>query len=238
MLKHAAIAFAVIALSATSAAAQGRGKGNKGKVPPGHMPPAGLCKVWYDGVPPGRQPRGAMTCAQAERIAARDGVRVIYGDGRDARGQGGGVWDRDDDRRYPGDSRYPGDIRYPGDDRYPDDDRYPETRGRTDRRRPTDQSTGTRGRAIPRPGTSTQLGTRVDSIAAENGYRDGLVKGREDLEDGDSFDPNRHSWYRSADRGYTSRAGSKDAYRDEYRRGFIRGYDAAYVTGSRTRVRR
>lgn len=91
---------------------------------------------------------------------------------------------------------------------------------------------------MPRPGTSTPFGARFNSIAAENGYRDGLVKGREDLEDGDSFDPNRHSWYRSANRGYTSRHGSKEAYRDEYRRAFVRGYDAAYVTSDRTRVRR
>ncbi|HEX6323307.1 MAG TPA: hypothetical protein VFZ36_06245 [Vicinamibacterales bacterium] len=231
MVKHAALAFAVIALTATSAAAQGRGKGNNGKVPPGHMPPAGLCKVWYDGVPPGRQPRGSMNCREAERIAARDGARVVYGDGRATRGQreqrgGGGVLDRDGDGR----------IDLPG--RYPGDGRYPEDRGRTDRRRPTDQSTEPRGRAIPRPGTSTRLGAGLGSIAAENGYRDGLVKGREDLEDGDSFDPNRHSWYRSADRGYTSRDGARDTYRDEYRRGFIRGYDAAYVTGGRTRTRR
>ena len=218
MLKHVAVAFAVIALSATSAAAQGRGNGKgKGKVPPGHMPPAGLCKVWYEGVPPGRQPRANMNCGEAERIAARDGARVIYGDGRNDRNQGsggGGVWDRNGDGRVDRDRNGDGRI----------------DTGRTDRRRPTGDASEPRGRAIPRTGGSTtQFGGRLNSLAADAGYRDGLLKGREDLEDGDSFDPNRHSWYRSADRGYTSRDGSKDTYRDEYRRGFLRGYDAGYA---------
>jgi hypothetical protein len=136
MIKHVAIATALLALAATSADAQGRGN-SKGKVPPGHMPPAGLCRVWYDGVPPGRQPR-PTSCAEAERTAARDrGARVIYSEGRDSRrqGAGGGVFDR-----YPDDRRYPG---YPGDTRNPDD-------SRTDRRRPTGDSRETGGRAIPR----------------------------------------------------------------------------------------
>lgn len=165
------------------------------------MPPAGLCRVWHDGVPPGRQPR-AMNCAEAERIAARDGgARVIYGDGRDSRRQGaggGGVYDR-----------YPGDIRYPGDTRYPDD-------SRTDRRRPTGESRRTGGRAIPRteryPASGDarrptgRAGTPFQSAAAASGYRDGL----------------------SADRGYTSRYGAKSSYQADYRRGFLEGYYDAY----------
>lgn len=193
------------------------------------MPPAGLCRVWYDGVPPGRQPR-ATDCAEAERIAARDGsARVIYGDGRDSRRQGaggGGVYDR-----YPGDTRYPGDIRYPGDRRYPDD-------SRTDRRRPTDDNRRTGGRAIPRTGRSpssedarrpgSRAGTPFPSPAAASGYRDGLVKGEEDARDRDRYDPSRHAWYRSADRGYSSRYGAKSRYQSDYRRGFLEGYNDAY----------
>ncbi len=26
------------------------------RVPPGHMPPPGLCRIWYPGTPPGKQP--------------------------------------------------------------------------------------------------------------------------------------------------------------------------------------
>ena len=110
----ALIAFAVLA---SVAEAQGRGH-KAGKVPPGHLPPAGLCRVWYDGVPPGHQPR-ATSCANARYEAARSGGRVIYGGGsRDDRD------DRYDRDRYP-DDRYPRD-QYP-DGRYPDA-RYPDGR--------------------------------------------------------------------------------------------------------------
>jgi hypothetical protein len=62
-------------------------------VPPGHRPPAGMCRVWYDNVPPGRQPR-ATDCSTAELVAARHGARVLYGD-RARHGK-----KRRDDRRY------------------------------------------------------------------------------------------------------------------------------------------
>ena len=48
------------------------------------------------------------------------------------------------------------------------------------------------------------------TVPYQNGYRDGLEKGREDAGDRDSFDPVRHSRYRSADHGYNSRYGPKD----------------------------
>jgi len=46
-------------------------------VPPGQRPPAGLCRVWIDGVAPGRQPR-ATSCATA-RANAPANSRIIYG---------------------------------------------------------------------------------------------------------------------------------------------------------------
>ena len=104
------------------------------RVPPGHLPPAGLCRVWYDGVPPGRQP-APVDCDVAERQAARGGraASVVYGAGArrgDDRRDRDGRWERDDrdggryDPRYPDgrdDPRYPNgrydpryDPRYPG----------------------------------------------------------------------------------------------------------------------------
>ncbi len=58
--------------------AQSRG-GNHG-VPPGQLPPAGMCRVWIDGVAPGRQPR-ATDCASARANVPANG-RVIYGSNR------------------------------------------------------------------------------------------------------------------------------------------------------------
>lgn len=216
-MKRVALAFLLAGLVASPAFAQGRGK-NKQGIPPGHLPPDGLCRVWYDGVPPGRQP-GPMNCYEAERIASRDrGARVIYGGGsrqnapvyRDDRGYPGEIW-RDDDRRDRSGSRpnpdgqnrtgraVPRGGQYPDSYPYPDA-RYPQQRG----------------------------GYGYESEGFRRGYEDGLVKGREDVRDRDSFDPARHSWYRSADRGYNSRYGSREEYRTEYRRGFLSAYESVH----------
>ena len=73
------IAAAATMLLPAALAAQGRGRGgNKGHVPKGHMPPSGLCRVWYDGVPPGHQP-APTRCDVAEADAYYNGGRVIYG---------------------------------------------------------------------------------------------------------------------------------------------------------------
>jgi hypothetical protein len=148
--------------------------------------------VWYEGVPPGRQPR-PTDCDEAERVASRDrNARVIYGSNTDRRN--GGWWDPREDRGRAVPRSFP----YP--DRYPSGGRYPNTRGTY----------------------------RYANVAFDNGYNDGLDKGREDARDRDSYDPNRHSRYRSADRGYEGRYGSKDQYRDVYRDGFLAGYNDAY----------
>ena len=85
---------------------RGRGRGNRGddsyrgyrtlRVPPGHYPPRGACRVWYEGRPPGRQPR-ATSC---ERLYGRVpyGAFILYN---------GNAWDADYDwygheRRYRG----------------------------------------------------------------------------------------------------------------------------------------
>ena len=76
------------------------------------------------------------------------------------------------------------------------------------------------------PTTGTQGG--VNRAAYDNGFRDGLEKGREDVRDNDSFDPVRHSRYRSADRGYNSSYGTKEQYKLVYRDGFEAGYAQGY----------
>lgn len=136
-LRHAAVhrgAIAALAgiLSLASVAtleAQGRGRDNdRGRsaqgIPPGHLPPPGECRVWYDNRPPGQQPP-PTSCGTARATAARDGGRVIYGDG--ARRGDRGADRRDDDRRRDRECDEKdrrkgecGDVR----DRYPD--RYPD----------------------------------------------------------------------------------------------------------------
>lgn len=57
---------------------QSRGRRSAARrVPPGHMPPAGMCRIWIDGVPPGRQP-APTDCSTAERTRPSN-ARVIYG---------------------------------------------------------------------------------------------------------------------------------------------------------------
>lgn len=49
------------------------------QVPPDRVPPRGLCRIWYDELPPDRQP-AAMTCPRAGRVARNHGGRVIWAD--------------------------------------------------------------------------------------------------------------------------------------------------------------
>lgn len=72
------LAAVLIAATAATASAQTGGRNSNG-VPPGQRPPDGMCRVWVNGVAPGRQ--SAVTdCATAEaqaRVTANS--RVIYG---------------------------------------------------------------------------------------------------------------------------------------------------------------
>ena len=187
-MRTAALSFILLAMVAGTSEAQGNGRyGRNQGIPPGQMPPAGMCRVWYDNLPPGRQPR-ATRCDQAERTASRDrNARVIYGDdyyGSNNRDQ------RYRDRNYGG--AYPNDRAY--------GNSYPNTNGRYG----------------------------YNSVPYDNGYRDGVEKGREDAGDRDSFDPVRHSWYRNGERGYNSRYGSRETYKLTYRDGFEAGYEQGY----------
>lgn len=69
--------------------------------------------------------------------------------------------------------------------------------------------------------------------AFQNGVSDGYSKGLEDAQDRRSPDITRHKWYRSGDHDYDKRYGTKDAYREDYRRGFRQGYDRAFREGRR-----
>ena len=171
-------------------------------IPPGHLPPPGECRVWYDGRPAGQQPP-PTDCREAERVASRSrNARVIYGDDRS--------WREDE--------------RYRRDDRDRDIYRDRERTGRAAPRYPSDIPG-----ARPRRGADAYPNDRDGYGASrhpafEFGYRDGVEKGREDRLKDRRYEPNRHSWYRSGTRGYDRRIGSKDDYINRYRQAFTAGY--------------
>ncbi len=66
------------------------------------------------------------------------------------------------------------------------------------------------------------------SIAAQNGYRDGVEAGRSDARDHDRFDPIRAKRYREGDHDYDRRFGPRDDYKHEYRAAFEQGYREGY----------
>ena len=210
------IAAALVAVNAP-ADAQGRRADRRDRqevaraqgVPPGQLPPPDQCRVWYDNRPNGRQP-SPTSCARAEQIAARErNARVIYGE---------------DTYR---------DSRYGAADVWADDDRW----GIDDRSGNNDRAVRRGSVRDPRlSGGVIEYGRdgRVNSAPAfQNGYRDGLTKGREDGEDGDRYDVNRHSWYRSANRGYDDDFGSRSQYESRYKQGFEAGYAEGYRVYSR-----
>ncbi|MBA2707470.1 MAG: hypothetical protein H0U59_06680 [Gemmatimonadaceae bacterium] len=53
-------------------------------VPPAYRPPAGMCRIWIDGVPPGQQP-APTDCVTAVRNRPVNGY-VIFGDDVPRRG--------------------------------------------------------------------------------------------------------------------------------------------------------
>jgi hypothetical protein len=208
-MRNAGLVLVAILGVTVSLGAQGRGNRDRDRTQ--GVPPGHL-------PPPGEcrvwydgRPPGQQPrptdCRNAERIAARD---------RDARVIYGstryGRSNRDDDDRRGRD-----DDRDRDDDRraiprfpYPDQGRYPD-----------------RGRQ----------GRDIDRVPFNNGYEDGLDAGREDARRNRSDDPDRHSHYRAANRGYDSRYGSREAYRDRYREGFRAGYEDGYDDEGGTRRR-
>lgn len=72
---------------------------------------------------------------------------------------------------------------------------------------------------------------RALRTAFDVGARDGYEKGLEDVRDRDRHDPRRHKWYREGDHNYESRFGPREQFKNEYRQGFLNGYDRAYRNG-------
>jgi hypothetical protein len=106
VMKHFNLTFGLVAAAALAGPLSAQGRNSVG-IPPGQMPPAGMCRIWIDGVPPGHQPR-PTDCVTAQRNVPVNG-RVIYGSntgnggkyGRNGNNNGvygnNGVYDRNGD---------------------------------------------------------------------------------------------------------------------------------------------
>lgn len=66
------------------------------------------------------------------------------------------------------------------------------------------------------------------TIAGEMGYRDGVKAGLNDLREKHSFRPTEHDQWKDGDRGYHDSLGSKDVYKQTYRKAYENGYRDAY----------
>ena len=126
-LEMVAAALAAVAL-ASPAWAQGRGGDHDrdARIPPGQMPSAGMCRIWINGVPPGRQP-GQTDCATARANLPRN-AQIIYGGGPERH-----VYTSNGTVIYPNrvptgtglPSRVPGSTPYPNGYPYPNTAQYP-----------------------------------------------------------------------------------------------------------------
>ena len=65
-------------------------------------------------------------------------------------------------------------------------------------------------------------------VAMDTGYRDGLAAGLKDLNDHKDYRPEKHDAYEDANHGYHKEYGDKNLYKQQYRKGFIRGYEDAF----------
>ncbi|HEX5707363.1 MAG TPA: hypothetical protein VFX96_08710 [Pyrinomonadaceae bacterium] len=134
----------------------------------------------------------------------------VFVNGHDARD---GRWDRDGRRGRRG--------RRDRDDRY-NDDYY---------RRRRDNDRGRYGRNDGYYGNNGYYNQQLRQVALNNGYNEGVDEGRKDRERGDRFDYSDEGDFRSGSKGYNSRYGNKDTYRQYFREGFARGYRDGYQSG-------
>ena len=173
-LRFIVLAGSALALATTTAGAQGRRTG----IPPGQIPPAGLCRVWIDGVPAGRQPR-PTDCRTARANAPRNS-HIIYGSQSQGRigldPRVGTVSGRYDQRAAPRSSRY--DPRYDTNSRLYD----------------------------PRYGTSGSNG-RYD-LRRDQNDNNGRYEPRDNDRDGDKVDHKRQREHEKAERKNEKRENS------------------------------
>jgi hypothetical protein len=70
-------------------------------------------------------------------------------------------------------------------------------------------------------------------VATDTGYRDGLQAGLSDARQRKDFKPEKHEAYEDGKHGYRKEYGDKKLYKEQYRKGFLRGYEDAFNRKSR-----
>jgi hypothetical protein len=65
-------------------------------------------------------------------------------------------------------------------------------------------------------------------VATDIGYRDGISAGQNDLRNHKDYRPDKHDAFKDADHGYRKDYGDKGLYKEQYRKGFTRGYEDAF----------
>jgi hypothetical protein len=123
------------------------------RIPPGQLPPAGMCRIWIDGVPPGRQP--APTDCQTAVATKPANARVIWGDQTAFPGEANGKFSKH--------GKGKGNDKVKDHDRDDDDVDRDEARNRTSRGRVL-------GSAIP--------GASREEVSGSKGKGKGKGKGR------------------------------------------------------------
>ena len=78
LVLSAGVASAQRPVPVTSRTQQTGQSGRDPIVPPGYAPPAGMCRIWIKGVPPGQQP-APTDCSSAVRNRPANG-KVLFGD--------------------------------------------------------------------------------------------------------------------------------------------------------------
>jgi len=69
---------------------------------------------------------------------------------------------------------------------------------------------------------------QVDRRAYDNGYRQGVRDGENDVRRNRNYSPQQHGEYRDADQGYRRNDGNIDQYRRSYRQGYQTGYNESF----------
>jgi hypothetical protein len=67
-----------------------------------------------------------------------------------------------------------------------------------------------------------------EDVANDTGYRDGLQAGLSDLRQHKDFKPERHEAWEDGKHGYRKEYGDKKLYIEQYRKGYLRGYEDSY----------